>query len=87
MGIDIWGMNSTFAAMTHAAIINKWPSLSAFADDLGIQYGTAKAMRRRGTIPSEHWLAIIIKASERKIEGVSLEVLAAAVAKMPEAAE
>lgn len=73
--------------MTHADIINKWPSLSDFADDLGVQYGTAKAMRRRGSIPPEHWLTITTKAVEREIEGVSLEALAEAVAKIPEAAE
>lgn len=73
--------------MTHAEIINKWPSLSDFADDLGVQYGTAKAMRRRASIPPEHWLTIIGKATEREIEGVTLEVLASAVAKQPEAAE
>lgn len=73
-------------SMTHAHIINKWPSLSDFADDLGVQYGTAKAMRRRGSIPPEHWMTVVTKASEREIEGVSLEVLAAAVAKQPETA-
>jgi hypothetical protein len=73
--------------MTHAEIINKWPTLSDFADDLGVQYGTAKAMRRRSSIPSEHWLTVIAKAGDRDIDGISLEVLAAAVAKIPEAAE
>ncbi len=72
--------------MTHADIINKWNSLSDFAQDLGVQYGTAKAMRRRSSIPSEHWLIVIAKASERGIKGVSLEVLAAAVAKQPDEA-
>lgn len=73
--------------MTHAEIIKKWPTLSDFADDLGVQYGTAKAMRRRGSIPPEHWLTVISKACDREIEGVTLEVLATAVAKQPEAAE
>jgi hypothetical protein len=73
--------------MTHAEIINKWPSLSEFADDLGVQYGTAKAMRRRASIPPEHWLTVTYKAAAREIRGVTLEVLASAVAKQPEAAE
>jgi len=73
--------------MTHADIINKWPTLSDFADDLGVQYGTAKAMRRRGSIPPEHWMMVVTKATDREIVGVSLEILAAAVAKQPEAAE
>jgi len=81
------GIIRTLSAMTHADIINKWPTLSDFADDLGVQYGTAKAMRRRGAIPSEYWLTATAKAEAREIEGVTLEVLAAAVAKQPEAAE
>lgn len=73
--------------MTHVQIINLWPSLSDFASDIGVQYGTAKAMRRRGSIPSEHWLCMTAKAAERGISGVSLEALASAVAKSPEAAQ
>lgn len=80
-------MICTLSDMTHADIINKWPTLSDFADDLGVQYGTAKAMRRRGSIPPEHWMTVVTKATDREIEGVSLEILAAAVAKQPEAAE
>ncbi|OMQ42039.1 hypothetical protein BKP54_25175 [Ensifer sp. 1H6] len=72
--------------MTHTDIINKWPSLSDFADDLGIQYGTAKAMRRRGAIPSEYWITATTAADARKLGGVTLEALAAAVARQAEAA-
>lgn len=70
--------------MTHVQIINLWPSLSDFASDIGVQYGTAKAMRRRGSVPPEHWLCMTVKAAERGIAGVSLEALASAVAKSPE---
>jgi hypothetical protein len=66
--------------MTHSELINLWPSLREFADDLGVLYGTAKAMRRRGKVPAEHWLRMVEAAKERGIDGVSLEVLAAAVA-------
>lgn len=72
--------------MTHADIINLWPSLSDFAEDLGIQYGTAKAMRRRGAIPSEYWLTATTAAEARNIVGVTLEALASAVARQPETA-
>lgn len=65
--------------MTHADIINKWPSLSDFADDLAIEYGTAKAMRRRASIPVNHWNKVVAKAAERSIEGISLEVLVQSV--------
>lgn len=73
--------------MTHAAIINLWPSLSSFADDIGVPYVTAKAMRRRGSIPAPYWMMAVSKASERGLDGVTLERLAELVAVFPEAAE
>ena len=66
--------------MSHTDIINLWPSLSAFAGDLSIQYGTAKAMRRRGSIPPVHWALLVEKARARKLRGVSEKALALAVA-------
>jgi hypothetical protein len=66
--------------MTHADLINLWPSLSDFATDLSIEYGTAKAMRRRSSIPSEYWMTLVRAAETREINGVTLEALAAAVA-------
>lgn len=64
--------------MTHSQIIAKWPSLSEFARDLGVPYGTAKAMRRRGSIPPAYWAAVVSKAALRDIHGVSLQALAEA---------
>jgi hypothetical protein len=66
--------------MEHSAVINLWPSLSAFAADLGIRYGTAKAMRRRGKIPPEYWVRLCNKAHDRGIDGVTTDLLAEAVA-------
>jgi hypothetical protein len=66
--------------MTHADLINLWPSLSAFAEDLGVQYVTAKAMRRRVSVPAGYWLRMIECAETRGIEGVTLDVLARAAA-------
>lgn len=65
--------------MTHTDLINLWPSLSDFAADLSIEYGTAKAMRRRSSIPSEYWLTTVNAAETRGL-GVTLEMLAQAVA-------
>lgn len=61
--------------MTHTDIINKWPSLTEFAADLAVEYGTAKAMRRRGSIPAKYWLLVVTKATERGLAGVSHEAL------------
>lgn len=69
---------------SHVEMINAWPSLAVFADDIGVSYGTAKAMRRRGSVPSEYWVAMVSKAPEREVSGVTFEALAAAVAKAPE---
>lgn len=85
-GVDKSGMICTLWRMTHADLINLWPSLSDFAADLSVEYGTAKAMRRRSSIPSEYWLALVKAAETREIAGVNLEALAAAVAASTERA-
>lgn len=72
--------------MDDIEIIGKWPSLTAFAADIGVSYGTAKAMRRRKSIPSEYWRRLINCAAERTIDGVTLEQLAENAAKRRKAA-
>lgn len=69
--------------MTHADIINRWPSLTDFAADLSIAYGTAKAMRRRGSIPSDYWPVVVQSAARRGIAGISLERLVGAKSRAP----
>jgi len=66
--------------MKHVGIINSWPSLSDFANDLDIAYGTAKAMRSRGTIPAKYWATVISKARKRRIAGVTADTLARSLA-------
>lgn len=68
--------------MTHSDIIGKWPSLGEFARDLGVRYGTAKAMRRRSSIPPGYWAAVVSKAALREIQGVTLQALAEAAQRM-----
>ncbi len=65
--------------MTHSDIIDQWPSLAEFANDLSVPYGTAKAMRRRGSIPAIYWNVIVASASRRSINGVGLQELANAI--------
>jgi hypothetical protein len=72
--------------MRHADIISKWPSISAFAADIGSEYGTAKAMRKRSSIPSRYWVTVVSKACDRGIAGVTYEVLAKAAAAEAEVA-
>lgn len=77
------GMKCTPLFMSHAEIINRWPSLSAFAEDLSVSYGTAKAMRRRGGIPDRYWLTAVEAADRRGLDGVTLEGLARAISITP----
>ena len=74
------GMICTLRNMSHVAIIEKWPSLSEFAADLGVAYGTAKAMKRRGSIPADRWVEVVEKAKARGVEDITLEALALAKA-------
>ena len=66
--------------MTHTAFINLWPSLAEFAGDISVSYGTAKAMRRRGSVPPAYWSMMVKKAKERRIAGVDEKTLALAIA-------
>lgn len=72
-----WGMS------TFRSIIDKWPSISEFAADLGVKYVTAQLMRHRNSIASRHWNNVVIAARRREIAGVTLEVLAAIEAGQP----
>lgn len=65
---------------TFRLVIDLWPSLPAFAEDIDVIYVTAQAMHRRDSIPSEHWEATVAGASKRGIGGVTLERLAAIAA-------
>lgn len=66
--------------MNHADIINKWAALADFAEDMAVEYGTAKAMRRRGSIPGEYWADVVEKAAARGLSDVTYEGLAAGAA-------
>lgn len=64
--------------MTHQNQIDLWPSLADFASDIGVAYGTAKAMRRRSSIPPKYWETMVAKADDRGIACVTYEALATA---------
>lgn len=73
---------------THRDIINVWPTLAAFAEDLGIPYETAKGMRARGSIDGRYWADVVTAAGNRGFAAVTLEALAeVAAAKRPNRAE
>jgi hypothetical protein len=62
---------------TFRAVIDAWPSLAAFARDIGTSENTAKGMRRRDSIPPEYWTDAVKGAASRDIDSVTLEMLAA----------
>ena len=73
--------------MTHSDLINLWPTVVSFAADIGVSYEAAKGMRRRGSVPSGYWRAMVRSAEARGIHGITYEVLANIAALTKEAAE
>lgn len=61
---------------TFRAIIELWPTVAAFGNDIDVKYVTAQGMHRRDAIPSEYWPAVVEAAKHREFVGVSLELLA-----------
>jgi len=57
-------------------IIDQWPDLPTFAEDLGVKYPAAQVMRHRDSISSSYWRDLVAAAERRGIAGVTLEVLA-----------
>lgn len=58
------------------SIINLWPTLQDFADDIGVPYVNANLMRQRDSIAADHWAAMVDAARRRGIKGVSTDRLA-----------
>lgn len=62
-----------------AYVIDLWPSISEFAEDIGISTAHARVMKSRNSIHANHWLVIEQKAKARGIHGASMQDLAKAV--------
>lgn len=58
-----------------AEIIEKWPSVKDFADDVGIAYTTAHSWRTRGLRDASRYPSIVRAAKRRGLRGVTLERL------------
>lgn len=61
---------------TFSEVIRAWPNRSAMAADLRVDYGLVKQWERRDSIPAAYWPALVERASDRSISGVTLEMLA-----------
>lgn len=53
-----------------------WPSLADFAEAMGVTYGAARQMRRRGSIPVKYWPALIRDAANRGYRLTEAELVA-----------
>lgn len=56
-------------------VINRWPSLTAFAADIRVGYVTAQVMRYRNSIAPSHWLDVVRAAERRGYHDVTLDLL------------
>lgn len=66
-------------------IISRWPSISDFADDIGVEENTAKQMRTRNSVNARYWLAMVEGGRKRGLD-ISFEKLSAAYSSKDEAA-
>jgi hypothetical protein len=57
-------------------IISLWPSLGAFADDIGVSYVTAQVAKHRNSVSPVYWEAMVAAARRRGIRGVTIGKLA-----------
>lgn len=61
--------------MSHRPLIDRWPNIRAFAEDLGVKYETAKGIRRRGWIPDRYYEKAVTGARKRSFHEVTHERL------------
>lgn len=67
--------------MTFRSIIDRWPTIAAFASEVGEKYPTVAAWRQRDSIPPRRWGAVVAAAQARGMTDVTLETLAQAAAR------
>jgi hypothetical protein len=65
--------------LNHSQIIDLWPSLDEFAEDMGVKMRTAQGWKRRNSIPWHYWPRLIACALVRRIY-VSPEMLMSSAA-------
>lgn len=65
-----------FTAMpTFRDIIERWPSLGEYADEIGVRYVTAQVMKHRNKISSGHWKAVVSAAKRRGFKDITYDLL------------
>ena len=61
---------------TFQDVINAWPSVAAFSEDIGVPVAHVRMMKRRNSIPAWFWADAIESAKARRIKGVNLTLFA-----------
>ncbi len=59
-----------------AELIEMWPSIGAFAADVGVPYETANSWKKRNSIPAKNWPEVIAAAGRGGFPDVTFERLA-----------
>lgn len=59
-----------------AAVIEAWPSVGEYGEDIGVDSMHARALKYRDSIPPEYWLRTEAGAAKRGIDGVDIKLLA-----------
>jgi len=67
--------------MTFRSIIDRWPTIAAFATEVGEKYPTVAAWRQRDSIPPRYWSVVVKAARDRGMTDVTFETLAQAAAR------
>ena len=57
-------------------LIDRWDSITKFAEDVGCGYEAARKMRSRGSIAPGNWEAVIAAAKVKDIPGIDYEWMA-----------
>jgi hypothetical protein len=61
--------------MTHATIIDQWPSIDALSIEVQEKRDTVRKWKERGRIPPRAWSKVLEAAQIRKLRGVTPEAL------------
>ncbi len=56
---------------TFTDLINRWPTIKDFAEEINVSHAAAQSMHRRASIRSTHWAKIIKAAQKRGFKNVT----------------
>jgi hypothetical protein len=66
--------------LTHTQIIDLWPSVGEFAEEMGVNHRTARSWKQRISIPSHYWARLISCALVKGFNSVTPDALTCSAA-------